>query len=42
MPSFSDLIENKFLTDEQLWGWRNTLRSLSPGDAVVRTSSTLL
>lgn len=30
MPSFSDLIENKFLTDEQLWRVAQYVRSLSP------------
>src|SRR3989441_8658571 len=30
MPSFSDLLENKFLTDEQLWRVAQYVRSLSP------------
>src|SRR5213076_1039528 len=30
MPSFSDLIEQKFLTDEQLWRLAQYVRSLSP------------
>ena len=35
MPSFSDLIENKFLTDELLWRVAQFVRSLSPQDAPV-------
>jgi len=35
MPSFSDLLENKFLTDEQLWRVAQYVRSLSPKDAPV-------
>jgi len=35
MPSFSDLIENKFLTDEQLWRVAQYVRSLSPKDPPV-------
>jgi len=35
MPSFSDLIENKFLTEEQLWRVAQYVRSLSPADAPV-------
>src|SRR5204863_880162 len=35
MPSFSDLIENKFLTDEQKWRVAQSVRSLSPQDAPV-------
>ena len=35
MPSFGDLIENKFLTDEQLWRVAQYVRSLSPKDAPV-------
>src|SRR5216110_3644320 len=30
MPSFSDLLEQKFLTDEQLWRLAQYVRSLSP------------
>jgi mono/diheme cytochrome c family protein len=30
MPSFSDLVEQKFLTDEQLWRLAQYVRSLSP------------
>src|SRR2546430_361921 len=30
MPSFSDLIDQKFLTDEQLWRLAQYVRSLSP------------
>src|SRR5438270_2008578 len=33
MPSFSDLIEQKFLTDEQLWRLAQYVRSLSPPGA---------
>jgi DMSO reductase family type II enzyme heme b subunit len=33
MPSFSDLIDNKFLTDEQLWRVAQYVRSLSPQEA---------
>ncbi|PYO91282.1 MAG: hypothetical protein DMD58_04965, partial [Gemmatimonadetes bacterium] len=33
MPSFSDLLEQKFLTDEQLWRVAQYVRSLSPQDA---------
>src|SRR5437016_3687674 len=37
MPSFSDLIEQKFLTDEQLWRLAQYVRSLStPGAPEVR------
>jgi mono/diheme cytochrome c family protein len=32
MPSFSDLLDQKFLTDEQLWRVAQYVRSLSPGD----------
>jgi mono/diheme cytochrome c family protein len=35
MPSFSDLLENKFLTDEQLWRVAQYVRSLSPRDPPV-------
>src|SRR2546423_8925938 len=35
MPSFSDLIENKFLTDEQLWRVAQYVRSLSPKETPV-------
>ena len=35
MPSFSDLLEQKFLTDEQLWRVAQYVRSLSPKDAPV-------
>jgi len=35
MPSFSDLIDNKFLTDEQLWRVAQYVRSLSPQEAPV-------
>ncbi len=35
MPSFSDLLEQKFLTDEQLWRIAQYVRSLSPGEAPV-------
>src|SRR5207244_2460671 len=35
MPSFSDLIDNKFLTDEQLWRVAQYVRSLSPKEAPV-------
>ncbi|HKV71625.1 MAG TPA: c-type cytochrome [Gemmatimonadales bacterium] len=33
MPSFSDLIDQKFLTDEQLWRLAQYVRSLSPAQA---------
>jgi mono/diheme cytochrome c family protein len=33
MPSFSDLLEQKFLTDEQLWRVAQYVRSLSPDEA---------
>src|SRR2546422_8724149 len=33
MPSFSDLIDQKFLTDEQLWRVAQYVRSLSPEQA---------
>src|SRR2546422_1024030 len=33
MPSFSDLIDQKFLTDEQLWRLAQYVRSLSPPGA---------
>ncbi len=33
MPSFSDLIDQKFLTDEQLWRLAEYVRSLSPAQA---------
>jgi DMSO reductase family type II enzyme heme b subunit len=33
MPSFSDLLEKKFLTDEQLWRLAQYVRSLSPAKA---------
>src|SRR2546427_3319169 len=32
MPSFSDLIDQKFLTDEQLWRLAQYVRSLSPAE----------
>jgi mono/diheme cytochrome c family protein len=32
MPSFSDLLEQKFLTDEQLWRVAQYVRSLSPDE----------
>jgi len=32
MPSFSDLLDQKFLTDEQLWRVAQYVRSLSPGE----------
>ena len=32
MPSFSDLLEQKFLTDQQLWRVAQYVRSLSPAD----------
>src|SRR5881409_1097034 len=35
MPAFSDLLEQKFLSDEQLWRIAQYVRSLSPGDAPV-------
>src|SRR5881296_2050943 len=35
MPSFSDLLEQKFLTDEQLWRIAQYVRSLSPKEAPV-------
>src|SRR5437867_4642421 len=35
MPSFSDLIDNKFLTDEQLWRVAQYVRSLSPKQTPV-------
>src|SRR3989454_3647950 len=35
MPSFSDLIDNKFLTDEQLWRVAQYVRTLSPKEAPV-------
>lgn len=35
MPSFSDLLDQKFLTDEQLWRVAQYVRSLSPADAPV-------
>ena len=35
MPSFSDLLENKFLTDEQLWRVAQYVRSLSPKETPV-------
>ncbi len=35
MPSFSDLLEQKFLTDEQLWRVAQYVRSLSPREAPV-------
>ncbi len=35
MPSFSDLVENKFLTDEQLWRVAQYVRSLSPQEQPV-------
>jgi hypothetical protein len=35
MPSFSDLIDQKFLTDEQLWRVAQYVRSLSPAEAPV-------
>ncbi len=33
MPSFSDLIDQKFLTDEELWRLAQYVRSLSPAEA---------
>jgi len=33
MPSFSDLIDQKFLTDEELWRLAQYVRSLSPTEA---------
>jgi mono/diheme cytochrome c family protein len=33
MPSFSDLVEKKFLTDEELWRVAEYVRSLSPAKA---------
>src|SRR6266850_1868186 len=39
MPSFSDLIENKFLTDEQLWRVAQYVRSLSPKETPVQPES---
>lgn len=33
MPSFSDLLDQKFLTEEQLWRVAQYVRSLSPADA---------
>jgi len=33
MPSFADLIDQKFLTDEELWRLAQYVRSLSPGAA---------
>ncbi len=33
MPSFSDLIDQKFLTDEQLWRLAQYVRSLSPRES---------
>src|SRR6059058_3231052 len=39
MPSFSDLIDQKFLTDEQLWRLAQYVRSLSPPDSVWRRVS---
>jgi DMSO reductase family type II enzyme heme b subunit len=33
MPSFSDLVEQKFLTEEQLWRVAQYVRSLSPSEA---------
>src|SRR6267378_2975846 len=35
MPSFSDLLEQKFLSDEQLWRIAQFVRSLSPDEAPV-------
>ncbi|HLZ46765.1 MAG TPA: c-type cytochrome [Gemmatimonadales bacterium] len=35
MPSFSDLIDQKFLTDEQLWRVAQYVRSLSPAESPV-------
>src|SRR5207244_1343906 len=35
MPSFSDLLEQKFLTDEQLWRVAQYVRSLSPKETPV-------
>ncbi|MGH7673598.1 MAG: c-type cytochrome, partial [Gemmatimonadales bacterium] len=35
MPSFSDLLDQKFLTDEQLWRLAQFVRSLSPGEPPV-------
>jgi len=35
MPSFSDLVESKFLTDEQLWRVAQYVRSLSPKETPV-------
>src|SRR5919197_1211451 len=33
MPSFSDLIDQKFVTDQQLWHLAQYVRSLSPADS---------
>lgn len=35
MPSFSDLLDQKFLTDEQLWRLAQFVRSLSPDEPPV-------
>lgn len=35
MPSFSDLLEQKFLTDTELWRLAQYVRSLSPSEAPV-------
>jgi DMSO reductase family type II enzyme heme b subunit len=35
MPSFSDLLDQKFLTDEQLWRVAQYVRSLSPAEQPV-------
>jgi len=35
MPSFSDLLDQKFLTDTELWGVAQYVRSLSPRDPPV-------
>ena len=35
MPSFSDLLEQKFLTEEQLWRLAQYVRSLSPNETPV-------
>ncbi|HEV8264098.1 MAG TPA: c-type cytochrome [Gemmatimonadales bacterium] len=35
MPSFSDLLDQKFLTDEQLWRVAQYVRSLSPAEPPV-------
>src|SRR5436190_765104 len=39
MPSFSDLIDQKFLTDEQLWRLAQYVRSLSPAETLASDDS---